>query len=124
MKTEHSVAKNLRLRVLFQNEWNGKNRMWVAQCLEHDIAAQAEHLKDAQEKFRKTLVSHIILALKHGEQPLKDIPEAPRRYWERWEEAAELKDTILLSIPREKLPTSVRGGRLSIPDGEARLRVA
>lgn len=67
----------MRLRVVIFRE----GEHLVAQCLEHDIAAQGATLADVQDAFLKELVKTIILALELNREPLKAIPKAPETYW-------------------------------------------
>ena len=53
---------------------------WVAQCLEHDIAAQGKTLPEVEDAFRKTVVGQIVLDLRKGREPLDSYPVT---YFER-----------------------------------------
>lgn len=50
--------------------------LWVGQCLEHDIGAQAEDTE--------TLLDYLEVAIQ-AESPLDDIAPAPKFYQDKWE---------------------------------------
>lgn len=58
---------------------------WVAQCLERDICAQAESLKDVLYEVQRALVGHLVISIKLGKEPFKDLPPAPKEYWDKWQ---------------------------------------
>jgi predicted RNase H-like HicB family nuclease len=92
--------------VLFQEEgW------WVAQCLEHDIAAQARTRDDLLYELERILVGHFFISAEKGKIPFANLPRAPRRYWVMYEQAEP--------IPAEAL--SFRQGAFQVlPDVELR----
>ena len=74
--------------VLFQ-----EGEQWVAQCLEYDIAAQAETLKELVEyELQRVLVGHISVSLETGRVPFENVPAAPREYWDLWNGGVEVAD--------------------------------
>ena len=73
--------------------------MWVAQCLEHDIAAQGPTIEVAQDAFVRVLAAQIAVARHHGEEPLAAFEQAPSYYWERFERALRLADPIQIPDP-------------------------
>ena len=56
--------------------------MWIAQCLEYDIMAQGQSDKEAQDRWKETLYSHIRVAKKLGKKPFDGIGSAPQEYLE------------------------------------------
>src|SRR6266542_2500761 len=70
------------LKVIYLPEGNA----WVAQCLEHDIAAQGKTLPEAEDAFRRTLLAQVVLDIRKGREPLEDIKAAPKMYWRKWDE--------------------------------------
>ncbi|MDE2815480.1 MAG: hypothetical protein OXK81_02120 [Chloroflexota bacterium] len=75
--------------LLFQEE-----DMWVAQCLEYDIAAHGETVTDAQEAYALAFVSQVVMAFHLGEEPLAKIGKAPQQYWEMLENSLRLAAPI------------------------------
>ena len=63
---------------------------WVAQCLEFDIAAQGKTIKDAQRAFERTFLGQVMLDIHDERQPLEGIGQAPKEYWDMFEEAEQL----------------------------------
>lgn len=55
---------------------------WSAQCLEYDIAVQANNLTDLHYEFERALVGHISVSLELGKTPFEDLKPAPRKYWD------------------------------------------
>lgn len=76
-------AGELFLRVLFKRG----TQMWVAQCLEHDLAAQGPSLEEARVAFERTLAAQVQLDLSRGLTPLEGIPPAPQEYFRIFAEA-------------------------------------
>lgn len=71
--------------VLFQEEgW------WVAQCLEHDIAAQARTREDLLYELERILVGHFFISAEKGKLSFSHLPQAPLRYWAMYEQAEPL----------------------------------
>lgn len=71
----------IKVSVLFFRE----GESWVAQALEHDIAAQGATLSAAKKSFEKTLAGQIQLDLQDEKTALLDIPPAPKMYWKMFE---------------------------------------
>lgn len=58
---------------------------WVAQCLEHDICAQADDLTEVTARLKITLAAERDLSLSQGKKPFEGIPPAPKHYFKLWE---------------------------------------
>ena len=56
---------------------------WVAQCLEHDIGAQARNFHDLFYELDKSFWGHVAICLKHNQQPFECLPRAPQYYWKK-----------------------------------------
>jgi hypothetical protein len=82
------VTQTLPIRVLLVK---GKSS-WVAQCLEYDLAAQGKTIRKAKHAFLLTFASQVALDVQHGRRPLEQFSEAPRRYWDEWEESEAIVD--------------------------------
>lgn len=86
----------------------------VAQCLEHDIAAQGRTFKEVRGLFVATLVAEIVGAIREGRRPLADIGPAPREFWHLLEKRGEfLRDPVPVASAvrramRRKLPPGSR----------------
>jgi len=76
-----------------------EGKVWAAQCLEYDIAAQGETIPLAKYAIEKAFVGQVIVDLSTGNQPLADIPPAPRVYWQEFESGERLADRKSFFIP-------------------------
>jgi hypothetical protein len=56
---------------------------WIAQGLEHDIAAQGVTFKEAIHLFGVLLLAEVRYDRKNGLKPLDRIGKAPQRYWDQ-----------------------------------------
>ena len=83
-------GKTLRLSVLLLKE----GESWVAQCLEHDIAAQGKTANDAKHALEKTIAGQGFLDLKSGVSPIVNIKPAPDYYRNLFDKAEKMKHTF------------------------------
>jgi len=65
-------------------------RKWVAQCLEFDVAVQADTREDLRAKFQAAIEAERRFCEERGLTPLTRLPRAPRRYFEIWDALQEL----------------------------------
>ena len=64
-----------------------EDEMWLAQCVEYDIGAQATDLATLQRRFKATLSADVEESvLRHG-APFVGIDKAPACYERMWQEA-------------------------------------
>jgi len=77
MRSKRRAARKYAIRaVVFQEgEW------LCAQCLEYDLVVQAKSLQQLSRALQKLIVGHIVVRLRHKQQPFRDIPRAPEQYW-------------------------------------------
>ena len=77
MKNRTRAQRKYAIRaVVFQE------REWLcAQCLEYDLVAQAKSLPKLCRALQKLIVGHVAVRLHHGQQPFRDLPRAPAKYW-------------------------------------------
>lgn len=66
-----------------------KDEVWSAQCLEHDVCAQAKTIQQAVRELGRMLVAEAALQ-KSLKRTLDDIPPAPMMYWRMYEDGATL----------------------------------
>lgn len=81
------------------------SEMWVAQCLDYDIAAQGKTITEAKEAFALTFAGQVFVDLHHGVAPLAGFAQAPREYWDRFKTGERLADRQPIFIPND---TNVR----------------
>lgn len=62
--------------------------IWVAQCLQYDIGAQAKNLQDVVYELNRSLVGHIIISQEKDVEPFSNLEIAPTKYWEMWKGAS------------------------------------
>ena len=87
---------------------------WIGQCLQYDIGAEARTPKEINNELHRAIVAHIAVALENGLEPFKGIPEAPRRYWNMWDDGAPMATT-------EPIVVTVHGRSRKTPAAEVRL---
>lgn len=87
--------------------------LWVGQCLEHDIAAQAKEPKDLAYQLERAIVGHIVIAQDNGIEPFKTVAPAPERYWKMFERGLKVE------VPEDHVFTV--GGVSPVPMREIRL---
>lgn len=78
---------------------------WVAQCLEHDVAAQGDTIDEALDNFGAVFAGHVVLDLREGREPLVDVPQAPVEYWTRYKQGQKLAKTLPIRLPEPKMIT-------------------
>ncbi len=57
---------------------------WVAQCLDHDIGAQAPDLEELQRRIIGALAAELKETLERFGRPFANIDPAPARFQEMW----------------------------------------
>ena len=94
MGTKARAARTYAIRaVVFQE---GK---WLcAQCLEYDLVAQAKTLPTLCRALQLLVVGHVAVRLRHGQQPFRDMPRAPEKYWTMFRQSR-----LVLPAPMFKL---------------------
>lgn len=78
--------------IVFQEEFE-EEKKFIAQCLEKDICVQG---KDLEELFKR-LSTTIYLEVPH----MENIPSAPGKFFEMWEEGEVLAHQEFLEAPIE-----------------------
>lgn len=66
--------------VVFQDDG-----LWVAQCLEHDIGAQAQDVDTLMARLEVVLKAEIKESMEKYGKPLAGIDPAPERFQRMWE---------------------------------------
>ncbi len=77
-----SHSTTLALNVLLIEEDDGR---WSAQCLEHDIVAQANKFSELSYEVEKVLVAYLTLSAANGEEPFAGLPRAPQEFWDMYD---------------------------------------
>jgi len=58
---------------------------WVAQCLEHDVCAQAADLDTLRDRVEATLLAEDAALREAGKGGLGTLPPAPEHFFGMWE---------------------------------------
>ena len=58
---------------------------WVGQCLEYDIAAQADDLDTLRSRLLATIQAEAMAGVEFHGEPFKGIGPAPQHFHELWE---------------------------------------
>ena len=103
---EEAAMSDFHIRVVvFEDQ--GK---WCAQCLEHDIFAEARTEEDLFKELQEVLALHIDLMEQRGKRLFSILPPAPRRYFEMCENLERrhaVQDSQPLTFGGSQKPTSV-----------------
>jgi hypothetical protein len=62
--------------------------LWVAQCLEYDIGAQAPDIDTLNTRFQVVLNAELKESMERHGKPFAGIPAAPKRFQLMWEHRA------------------------------------
>lgn len=106
MKTKALLDDNLGMlhhffSVLLFQEPRG---VWVAQGLEHDIAAHGPTVEAAKVAFERTILGYFQLAAKHHRDPIASLPgRAPDVFWQVWYHVRE-RETATLAVSDPSIP--------------------
>jgi hypothetical protein len=74
------VKKSMIRVIVFQD-----GDSWVAQCLEHDICAQAADLEELRSRIDATIEAEAEYSKRKGTKPFDGIDPAPKHYHDMWE---------------------------------------
>ena|SRR5438093_38423 len=84
---------------------------WLcAHCLEYDLVVQAKSLQQLSKALQRLIVGHVALRLRHKQQPFRDLPRAPEKYW-----AMFRRSRLKLPAPMFKLGALKSHGVLVAP---------
>lgn len=94
----------LSLRLLLLKE----GTQWVAQCLEHDLAAQGPDIDDAIDAFATVLAGKLLADFNAGREPLSTCRPAPAHYFELVRKAKHLESPMPRRLPDSIPPPWMR----------------
>ena len=117
---KRSPRAEIRLRIVVSPESVARDRfVWVAQCLEYDIAAQGKSPADAVYELQFAVVGRIIAARAEGLiDAFAGVPKGPRSAWRRFERGSGLTTA---APPGFRYPAERAGGSLPNIRHEARV---
>lgn len=99
------------LEVIIFKEPNKNEQVWVAQCLQYDIAASATKIEDALFEFERMFVGQIAADIDSGLEPLENVPPAPQEFRALFNRAK----LEVSSVPREFRFSLIPNGRPNLP---------
>jgi hypothetical protein len=88
-------SSDSRLKILLLND----RGPWVAICLQHYLAAQAESPTKALEALNWTYWTQVVLDNEKGIEPLSKVGKAPEEYWTRFEQGLRFATHFELKPP-------------------------
>jgi hypothetical protein len=120
-----SVHMVINIDVLLLREPAGAKDVWVAQGLQYDIAAQGATLKEAQNRFIRTLEENLALGFSRGaKEPLADFKKAPKRYWDAFSSSSQfIQQQLPIELPKDRFSGNL-GAFCDVPRGHASMRLA
>lgn len=65
--------------------------LWVAQCLEYDLATQGRTLEQLRERVELLLLARMAVSQKVGRRPFEGLPKGPQEFWDLWGSAEPLE---------------------------------
>ena len=86
--------------LVFKEQQSGA---WVAQALEHDIAAHGSSIEEAKTAFEQTVLGYFRLDAKYRREPLASLRPAPEAFWEAWKRVVT-KQTEPLPLSDPSIP--------------------
>jgi hypothetical protein len=98
MSEESTYTFEVRVLILWENE------SWIAQGLDYDITGHGKTLNEVIDNFERTFVGQILIDIKHGQQPLANIPRAPKFYWKKFDEGKRLAEKKRFTLPEAMPP--------------------
>lgn len=63
--------------------------LWVAQCLEYDIGAQAENIDLLNDRLKVVLMAEFKESMERHNKPFAGIDPAPERFQHMWDRRAQ-----------------------------------
>lgn len=67
--------------------------LWVAQCLEHDIGAQAPDVDTLMTRLQVVMSAELKESVERHREPFAGIEPAPERFLQMWERRARVEMT-------------------------------
>ena len=84
--------------VLIEDRDNG---WFSAQCLEWDIAVQAQGLNDVLLELQRVMKGHIAISQEQNTPPFHNLPKAPEKFWELFRKSNIQVTQIGLALPQQ-----------------------
>lgn len=80
-----------------------QEKIWIAQCLEHDVGAQALQIKDLTQRFLSALAHDWHFLAQNDHDVFSNPVPAPERFVKMWNAASEspFRSRVSLDMIRE-----------------------
>lgn len=88
--------------------------MWVAQCLTHDIAAQANTFEGAIDSLKAIATRYAELAIAAGKVPFEDFEEAPAGFRKMYDDHPRFRVQTTFDLPGGLLPSRLAPAQIAI----------
>jgi len=88
------AEKTISVSVLLCKEFHAEGSLWVAQCLEYDIAAQGKTMKTAVQAILQALREQADRDTEAGRKPFADFEKAPKDFWNQFESAEAIPSEV------------------------------
>jgi len=72
-----------------------QGEQWLAQGLDHDLAAQGSSDQLAIRSFIRILRARLRLDYQNGRTPLQGIPQAPEHFFQEWERLERAQEQLV-----------------------------
>ncbi len=95
-------GEELEIRAIIYREGD----VYVGQCLEYDIAAQAADLELLLDKLELTVEAEFATCEERGGEPRECISPAPNYYHDLWERRSLLLKQVRVTAPEGRKPLS------------------
>jgi Fe-S-cluster formation regulator IscX/YfhJ len=80
---------------------------WVAQCLEHDLAAQGKTINETLKRWLCTACAHLDEDNKRGNEPFSGLDAAPAYYWTLWNDSRRYGEQLVVRIPEPDVDVDI-----------------
>jgi len=92
--------------------------LWVAQCLDHDVASQGPDIRGVLRAWEHAFFAQAMANIDAGMDPMENASAAPEFYWKKFDSGLRLSETIAVTgaAADELSPPPVR---LNQRDGSA-----
>lgn len=68
--------------------------LWVAQCLDHDVAAQGASPWAALKAWQHAFFAQAMANIEIGQEPMVNADRAPEFYWTQFESGLRISETL------------------------------
>lgn len=81
--------------------------LWIAQCLEYDIAVQARTIEELEENFVCSIIAHVMSSIEDKEAPFSTLPETPKEFWDMFQRAKQFRDPLQIETSSSNFESDI-----------------